>query len=372
MQGARPTPSSGEPGEEFRIETAGLASPDNESDEIRDVTQSETTPSAVGSSAGDDGEQRGPPEPAVRHAPDHSPTIPPRVPRSMLPPDMASERTRGAGVEAGAFVARETKGILRTFLDVRGTHLAALIAFYGLLAFFPLVLIGLALAGLIGEQNESSFLIEQLNRAFPGASGRRLANTVNEFRDQAVYLAAIGGAAVVWSSLGLFSALESAFNLVYGLKNRAFARGKALMFVILIGSVTVLFMALIAGSFGVELLVRLGGAETPLAYAFAITLSAIIVFGLLWVAYRVLPNTTVTWKQALPGTIGATAALVASFQAVPLFVRATDNLVALRAFGGATLLLIWLFLMANIIVLGAVVNWRLSRGARQKAALEAR
>ena len=55
-----------------------------------------------------------------------------------------------------------------------------------------------------------------------------------------------------------------------------------------------------------------------------------------------------------------------------MFVRATDNLVALRAFGGATLLLVWLFLMANIIVLGAVVNWRLSRAARQKAALEER
>ncbi len=292
------------------------------------------------------------------------------MPRSVLPPQPREERQRGASAEAGAFVARETKGVVRTFLDVRGTHLAALIAFYGLLAFFPLVLIGLALAGLFGEQTESSFLIEQLNRTFPGASGRRLANTVNEFREQAVYLAAIGGVAVLWSSLGLFSALESAFNLVYGVKNRPFARGKALMFVILVGSVAALFLALIAGSLGVELLVRLGGTETPFAYGFAIALSSIIVFGLLWVAYHVLPNAAVTWTQALPGAAGAAVALVASFQAVPLFVRATDNLVALRAFGGATLLLVWLFLMANIIVLGAVVNWRLSRGARQRAALE--
>jgi membrane protein len=291
-------------------------------------------------------------------------------PRLMAPQQLLVERSKGVSADAGAFVAHETKGVVRTFLDVRGTHLAALIAFYGLLAFFPVILIGLAAAGLIGEQNESSLLIEQLNRAFPGASGRRLATTVNEFREQAVYLAAIGGAAVLWSSLGLFSALESAFNLVYGLKNRPFARGKALMFVILIGSLAVLLTALIMGSLGVELLIRLGGAETRLAYGFAIALSTTIVFGLLWVAYRVIPNTRVTWKQALPGAAGAAAALIASFQAVPLFVRFTDNLVALRAFGGATLLLVWLFLMANIIVLGAVVNWRLSRGARKRAALE--
>ena len=99
---------------------------------------------------------------------------------SVMPPQMFLERSRGVSAEAGAFVARETKGVVRTFLDVRGTHLAALIAFYGLLAFFPLILIGLAVAGLIGEQNESSLLIEQLNRTFPGASGRRLATTVND------------------------------------------------------------------------------------------------------------------------------------------------------------------------------------------------
>ena len=273
-----------------------------------------------------------------------------------------------AGAGASYFVARETRGVVRTFLDVRGTHLAALIAFYGLLAFFPLALIAVVVLGLFGEQSESSFVIEQLNRLFPGVSGRRLATTVNEFRGQAVYLAAIGAGAVLWSSLGLFSAIESAFNLVYGLRNRPFARGKALMFVILVGSVAAIFVALVVGSLGVEYLVRIAGTGTPLAYGFAIAVSAVIIFGILWVAYHVLPNTDVSWKQALPGTIGATAALVASFQGVPLFVRATDNLVALRAFGGATLLLIWLFLMANIIVIGVVVNWRLSRGARQRAA----
>lgn len=305
----------------------------------------------------------------VRHAPRGLPSAIGRISRPIIP-QRRELVTRSMEASAGAsnFVARETRGVVRTFLDVRGTHLAALIAFYGLLAFFPLVLITIVVLGLFGEQNESSFLIEQLNQAFPGVSGRRLANTLNEFRDQAVYVAAIGGVAVIWSSLGLFSALESAFNLVYGLRNRAFARGKALMFVILIGSVTALFAALVIGSLGVEFLVRLRGTGTTFAYAFAIALSAAIVFGILWVAYRVLPNTEVSWKQALPGATGATAALVASFQGVPLFVRATDNLVALRAFGGATLLLIWLFLMANIIVIGVVVNWRLSRGARKRAA----
>ena len=351
-----------------RHTTAGSGSDLSETDPIDNDPQS--SESATGYAEDEPRQRRR--RSVARHAPRGLPAAIGRLPRPVMPPrhEFVS-RSMEASAEASYFVVRETRGVVATFLDVRGTHLAALIAFYGLLAFFPIALIAIVVLGLFGEQSESSFVIEQLNRVFPGVSGRRLANTVNEFRDQAVYLAAIGAGAVLWSSLGLFSALESAFNLVYGLRNRPFARGKALMFVILVGSVVAIFVALIVGSLGVEFAVRIGGTGTRFAYGVAIALSSVIIFGILWVAYRVLPNASVTWKQALPGAIGATVALVASFQGVPLFVRATDNLVALRAFGGATLLLIWLFLMANIIVIGAVVNWRLSRGARQRAADEA-
>ena len=46
-----------------------------------------------------------------------------------------------------------------------------------------------------------------------------------------------------------------------------------------------------------------------------------------------------------------------SFQALPLYLRFSDQLLALRAFGGLVILLVWLYLMANIIILGAEINW---------------
>ena len=54
----------------------------------------------------------------------------------------------------------------------------------------------------------------------------------------------------------------------------------------------------------------------------------------------------------------ATIVLQVSFQALPAFVRLTSgDLVTLQAFGGLVLLLFWLYLMANVLVLGAEVNW---------------
>ena len=47
----------------------------------------------------------------------------------------------------------------------------------------------------------------------------------------------------------------------------------------------------------------------------------------------------------------------ASFQALPVFVRFADVNVTLRTLGGPAILLIWLYVMANVIIFGAEVNW---------------
>ena len=57
--------------------------------------------------------------------------------------------------------------IIRKFLADRGTHLAAMIAYFAILAFVPLLFLALSLLAFLGEQDESSYLIEELERAFP-------------------------------------------------------------------------------------------------------------------------------------------------------------------------------------------------------------
>ena len=76
-----------------------------------------------------------------------------------------------------------------------------------------------------------------------------------------------------------------------------------------------------------------------------------------------------TWRETLPGALVASVLLQASFQVLPSFVRLSNELVALQAYGGLVLLLVWLYVMANILVLGAEVNWWLSRGRDGAAAL---
>src|SRR5436190_606673 len=143
-----------------------------------------------------------------------------------------------------------------------------MVAYFALLSFVPLLFLALSLVGLTGQPTESSYLITELRRAFPSSSLDALIRVVRETQKNAAELGIIGAIGLLWGSLGFFSVLESAFNIVYGLPNRSFVHQKT--------------------------------------------------------------------RVAL--------------------------LIALQAYGGLVLLLFWLYLMANVLVFGAEVNWWLANG----------
>jgi uncharacterized BrkB/YihY/UPF0761 family membrane protein len=194
------------------------------------------------------------------------------------------------------------RALVTKFFADRGTHLAAMVAYFALLSFVPLIFISLSLLGFAHRADASDFLVRELSRAFPSTSIASILKLVRNVQDNATTLGIIGAVALLWSSLSLFSALESAFTV-------------------------------------------------------SIAVSLVGVFVFLFAVYWLLPTADVTRLDALPGAIAASVVLEASFQVVPVFVRLADVNPVLRALGGPAILLLWLFVMANVIVLGAELNW---------------
>jgi membrane protein len=256
---------------------------------------------------------------------------------------------------------------LGKFFRDRGPHLAAMTAYFALLSFVPLLFLTVSLLGLAGRPDESSYLVTELKRAFPGSSVASIVHTVREIQKHATALGILGGAALLWTSLSLVSVLESAFNIVYGQPNRSFLRGKLLAVGLMLLSLVTLFVGLLIGSFGFDLLTRYGGGiaeNSYVAYGLSVAVSLLGVFLFLVSVYYLLTNVEHTFTDVLPGAVFAAVVLEASFQVLPLYVRFSGNVVALKAFGGPALLLVWLYVMANVIVFGAEVNWWLTNRRR--------
>jgi membrane protein len=251
------------------------------------------------------------------------------------------------------------------FFADRGTHLAAMVAYFALASFVPLVFLSLALLGLFGRADESSFLVTELVKIFPSASIEQTARAVQTVQDNARTLGLVGGAFLLWSSLSLFSALESAFNIVYELPNRPFLRGKALALMFMLGLLVVLFVGLVAATFGIALAERHVPGVVSNAWV-AIALSLLVaggaVFLFLFVAYFRLTNARLSPREALPGAVVGTGVLLVTFQFLPLFTRLAGDVVSLKVLGTGALLILWLYVLANVIVFGAELNWQLAYG----------
>jgi membrane protein len=252
------------------------------------------------------------------------------------------------------------RALVAKFFADRGTHLAAMVAYFALLSFVPLTFLALSLLGLVHRADASDFLVKELSRAFPTTSLQSILTLVHRVQDNAATLGVIGGVALLWSSLSLFSALESAFNIVYGRPNRSFFHGKGIAAIVMLATITTLFISLVIGALGVEVLKRYAPGfvgNGVVAYIVPIAVSLVGVFLFVLAAYRLLTNAEITVRDVLPGAVMASIVLEASFQIVPIFVRLADVSPTLRVLGGPVILLLWLYLMANVIVLGAELNW---------------
>jgi membrane protein len=259
----------------------------------------------------------------------------------------------------GASILAPVRRVLTKFFADRGTHLAAMIAYFALLSFVPLLFLALALLGLVHQADENSFFVKQLTNTFPRTSVDSILAAVRAIQANATALGIVGGAFLLWSSLSFFSVLESTFNIVYGRQNRGFLHGKALATMMMVGSLVTLFVSLVIGSVGQEILKRYMGFEgnATSARVVAIAISTLGLFVFLSSAYYVLTNVDLTLREVLPGAVAAAITLEASFQVLPLYVDISKRNPVLQTLSGPAVLLVWLYVMANVIVLGAEVNW---------------
>jgi len=258
-------------------------------------------------------------------------------------------------------MANQTGSVLGKYLEDRGPHLAAMVAYYALLSLFPFLFLVLSTLGVAGQIDQSSALVKELERILPSESVHDLLSLVHSVQANAGTFFVIGFVGIIWSTLGFYSALESMLNIVFRVNNRGFVAGKWISFVLVLGSLAVLFSTLLISTVITGWLHRHESGvltQSVIPYLFAVGVSGIGSFVFLMVIYRVLTNVDLHRGDVWPGALFGTVLFQVSFQVVPYYLRRADVLIALRAFGGLVLLLVWLYLMANVIVLGAEINWR--------------
>ena len=243
--------------------------------------------------------------------------------------------------------------VIIAYGESRASNYAAALAFAAFLSMFPMILGALSIVGyaIRDPATEARFqnLILQL---FPGNAQPELQSAIHGVRQSAGWLGLVSLGGILWSASGIFSTMEFALTQIFGTKQRNMLRQKLMGFVTMMLVVVALGITVAANAAAGYL-----SNYIPFAWVFSFVVGAGVMVVLLVLLYRFVPNRTFSLREVLPGSLLAGVLIEVLALAFPLYARFAGSFNTYGAqFGLFFLLATWLYLLSQLLLLGAVFN----------------
>jgi membrane protein len=227
---------------------------------------------------------------------------------------------------------------------------AAGLAFNGFMSMFPLILGLLAVVGLIVRDDATqSRLQDVVVGVFPPDAHGQILDAFRSVRRSAglVGLVAIGG--LVWGGTGFFSSLEFALTQIFGTRQRNLLRQRAMGALMMLVLLAALLIAAGANA--------AAGVAPPASTVLGFVVGAAVLVGLLTLVYRYVPNRSFPLPAVLPGALAAGVLVELVSLVFPVYARFSHGFNTYgQQFAVFFLLATWLYLLSQLLLLGAVFN----------------
>ena len=255
------------------------------------------------------------------------------------------------------------------------TGLSAMVAYNMLLSLLPVTLLALFVAGRVLQSDEiERSVLTDLRDLFPDTAESTLTDLLRGLQDFSTSLGIAAGVASIWIGTSFWGALDTAFCSIYHVRCRSWLEQKRFALAMLVVALLFIFATVIVPA--VQGLLTATAEELPFGLSdvpgliFGITLAAglLLLFGTLCVIYWAVPNCSVPWRAIWPGAVLATLAIAIVDFAFPFYLSQISTIEQI----GTTLVfivivLLWFYVLAIIVLGGAVINALRMRGEPRTA-----
>ena len=259
--------------------------------------------------------------------------------------------------------------ITNSYLAMNGPFLSAAITYYALFSLIPLTLAIMFIVGTFYQGSEAleARLSLAVNTLMP-VSQETVADILEDVANSRAIAGLLGILGLLWVSTTVFGAIRKGVNTVWGISQpRRFFHERLIDFGFTAGA-GLMMVVPIALTAGVGVLgdftsaLRTGEVEGDRLVQLLLTaLSPFISLIVLMFIYRFLPNTPVRFRDIWPGA-ALTALCFEGWKAV--FLWYTSNYpvydTVYGPVGALVALLTWIYISANILLVGALVTSRYS------------
>ena len=251
---------------------------------------------------------------------------------------------------------------------------AAAIAYFALFSLFPLTLLSIAIASFsLGSLVDQHLIVQRLEFIAP-ALGQLLGQNIDEIIQARGSITIVALVSLIWSASTIFYMLTSTLNEIWSTKRSRPVwkrRGLAILFVLtFVGPV--LFLASFTGSMIANLRPWLPDQIIPIGGGISFVMAILLDVALFMLLYILLPHGASTWREILPGAIGAGLLWELAKKAFLFFVSSYISISNL-VYGSVTAIfafLVWAYLSGLIFLFGAYlsVSYCQQRQQQQEAA----
>jgi membrane protein len=180
----------------------------------------------------------------------------------------------------------------------------------------------------------------------------------------------IAFAALIFASTTAFAQLQYTLNRVWSVETDdssmvSLAGKRVTSFIVVLACGLVLLVSMMLGTvvsaFGPRLPFRLTGG---LMYVAELAVPFVVITFLVALVFKVLPDAYVEWKDVIFGAIVTAALLVVAKFGMSMYLTHATVANSYGAAGSLAILLLWLYVSAAILLLGAVITraWALEHG----------
>lgn len=239
--------------------------------------------------------------------------------------------------------------------------MASAIAYIALFSLFPLILLSIAIASFsFGSSMDQHIIIQQLEFVAP-ALGQLLGKNIDEIiraRGHVTSFAVIG---LIWSASTIFYTLTHTLNGIWHIQRRRSVwrrRGVAILFVMIFAGPT-LFLISLAGSVIANIRLWLPPDQIiPFGYGISLILTVLLDVASFMVLYMLLPHGKSTWREVLPGAVGAGVLWELAKKSFLSFVSTYISISNLVYGTVATIIafLLWAYISSLIFIFGAYLS----------------
>lgn len=266
--------------------------------------------------------------------------------------------------------------IKRVTAEIKNDHLTLLaggVAFKGLIALFPAIVAAISIWSLVADPQQMTQQAESMTQALPSGAAQliqdQVRNVAQSGQSTLSVALAISVALALWGASGGMAGLMEGATAAYDeVDDRKFPVKRGIAILLTLGGI--LFLLIAIGLIAV-LPVLLDHLGLPQAARIAVqvgqwVLLTVLMIGALAVVYKVGPDRDrAEFRWVSPGAVIATVLWLIGSALFTLYVNNFGSFgETYGAFAGIIVLMLWLFLTAFIVLLGAEINAELERQTR--------